>query len=132
MTAAPSPTRMESMIIASSATWEGFSSVGSDREEKTKVRRRGRSATVRNPEDSTNAACNIHGGKAKANMPEGKNYFEMPEPQNDPLSVVATIAFADHFALFGNSTLALVASFLFFVVAVVISFLLEDMIDDGE
>lgn len=51
------------------------------------------------------------------------------ENDNESSSLVATMAFADRFALFGNSTLALITSFVLLVVAVAISLLLEDVID---
>lgn len=52
------------------------------------------------------------------------------EKENDPSSLVATIDFVEQIALFVDSTLGLVASFVLLVVAVVIYIMLEDMIDD--
>ena len=89
--------------------------------------------TIRNPEDSTNAACNIHGGKRKTKMLK-ETYHDTPrskiEIQNGPSSFVPTIAFVERFALFGNSTLVLIVSLVLLVVAVVIYMSLENAIDD--
>ncbi len=88
--------------------------------------------TVRNPKDSTNAACNIHNGKHNAKIPKRSSYnspLRTVEKENNPLSVIAAVAFFDHFALFGDTTLALIASFALLLVAIAISFFLEDVTD---
>ena len=87
--------------------------------------------TVRNPKESTNAACNIHSGKRIAKIPRRSSYnspLRTVENENNPLSVIAAVAFFDHFALFGDTTLALIASFALLVVTIAISFFLEDFI----
>lgn len=99
---------------------------------KSEIQRRGRSLTVRNPKDSTNAACNIHNGKHNAKIPKRSSYnspLRTVEKENNPLSVIAAVAFFDHFALFGDTTLALIASFALLLVAIAISFFLEDVTD---
>jgi hypothetical protein len=120
------------MTITTFAIANASRSETNKKEKNTKIYRRGRSLTVRNPEDSTNAACNIHGGKRKTTIPsqdcQPKTRSKM-ENDNESSSLVATMAFADRFALFGNSTLALITSFVLLVVAVAISLLLEDVID---
>jgi len=121
------------MAITTFATANASRSGTNKKEKNTKISRRGRSLTVRNPEDSTNAACNIHGGKRKTTTMPSPDCQPKPrskmENDNESLSLVATMAFTDRFALFGNSTLALITSFVLLVVAVAISLLLEDVID---
>lgn len=107
----------------------------SKREKKTKIPTRGRSLTIRTPEESTNAACNIRAGKymttmLKRNFTYHQKHHSSMEKENDPSSLVATIDFVEQIALFVDSTLGLVASFVLLVVAVVIYIMLEDMIDD--
>ena len=91
--------------------------------------------TIRTPEESTNAACNIRAGKCMTNMLKQKYKYHQKHHSSlkkeiDPSSLVATIDFAERIALFGDSILGLIASFVLLLVTVVIYLSLEDMIDD--
>lgn len=94
-----------------------------------KIRRRGRSITVRNPEDSTNAAYNIHRGHYNTTRSQCPQKLRV-ENQDDCLSVDATITLADPFAFLGSAAILLTASFALLMFAVAISLLLEDISDD--
>ena len=89
--------------------------------------------TVRNPKYCTNAACNIHDGehetkkkqKQKHKFGDHHDGDEKEMDMDKQSSAVIASYLAHRFALFGNSTVALVSSLLLLVVAVAISLLLE-------
>mmetsp|Transcript_22489 Transcript_22489/g.55752 ORF Transcript_22489/g.55752 Transcript_22489/m.55752 type:complete len:108 (+) Transcript_22489:124-447(+) len=99
---------------------------------KVEIPRRGRSLTIRHPEDSTNAACNIYSDNYTARTTK-QSYDHSPQKMvengNDPLSILAAIAFFDPLDLFGSTTMALIASFALLVIAIAISFLVEGLMD---
>ena len=97
--------------------------------EKREVRRRGRSITVRSPEDSTNAAYNIRKGNYN------RLYYHSPqtrqlENQNDCSSVVTTTALADRYGSSEDTAIVYIMSFVLLAFAVIISLMLEDLMDE--
>jgi len=121
--------------VASAMEWASTSSVSPREQIHHKKPRRGRSLTARDPRECTNAACNL--GKRMDTLPHGRRRHErhhhhhhhhrQQQQQHDSL-VTGTI---DRFAIFGDSTLALMVSCLLLTVAVGLSLALEP-VEPGE
>lgn len=97
--------------------------------EKREIRRRGRSKTVRSPEDSTNAAYNVR--KGNCNRP----YYHSPQKRQlenhiDCSSVVTTVALADRYGSVEDTAIVYIMSFALLAFAVIISLMLEDLMDE--
>jgi len=127
------------MTTAVAALTTTITSTTKRKEKKLNAPKRGRSVTVRNPKYCTNAACNIHDGeyetkkkqKQKQKCCDHNDDDEKEMEMDKQSSDITAFNLADHFALFGNSTVALVGSLLLLVVAVAISLLLESDTIEG-
>mmetsp|Transcript_19321 Transcript_19321/g.53856 ORF Transcript_19321/g.53856 Transcript_19321/m.53856 type:complete len:150 (+) Transcript_19321:420-869(+) len=130
-------TSTSTTTVASAMEWASASSVSPREQIHHKKPRRGRSLTARDPRECTNAACNL--GKRMDTLPRGRRRHERhhhhhhhrrhhDRQQQHHSLVTGTI---DRFAIFGDSTLALMVSYLLLTVAVGLSLALEP-VEPGE